>query len=473
MKMFTQLYRKWSGLSAFASLWCIAMLLLASGTAQAVPSFSRQTSMPCATCHTVFPELTPFGRAFKLNGYQTDALPQIKGSTPGDEEALLLNQLPPFSFMFQASYTKTSKALPDSGVAGANAQNGQVLIPQQASIFYAGRLAPNLGSFVQITYDPEAGAFHLDNTDIRYATQASVGSNAITYGATLNNNPTVQDPWNSTPAWQTPFDQTTSVGPVPNAVTWIDGKAASMGVGGLTAYAWVNSSIYGEVGFYKSAPQGFGGPLDSTTPGGFIDGTAPYWRLAYENQWDNSALSVGAYGLNVNVHPFGAPMGSDTDKYRDVALDAQYQYITDAHIVSVTSTYIKEDQTLTYSSSPAVGTAANLDNTLKTFRIGASYYYQRRYGGALGYFSTTGTADALLYPAGAPTVPYGITGSANGKPDSRGMIAEVDYIPWLNVKYVLQYVAYNKFNGGSSNYDGLGRNAHDNNTLYMLAWFAF
>jgi hypothetical protein len=38
----------------------------------AVPSFARQTGMACAACHTVFPELTPFGREFKLNGYVLD-----------------------------------------------------------------------------------------------------------------------------------------------------------------------------------------------------------------------------------------------------------------------------------------------------------------------------------------------------------------------------------------------------------------
>jgi hypothetical protein len=32
---------------------------------------------------------------------------------------------------------------------------------------------------------------------------------------------------------------------------------------------------------------------------------------------------------------------------------------------------------------------------------------------------------------------------------------------------------YNKFNGGSTNYDGSGRNAKDNNTLYLLGWINF
>lgn len=34
-------------------------------------------------------------------------------------------------------------------------------------------------------------------------------------------------------------------------------------------------------------------------------------------------------------------------------------------------------------------------------------------------------------------------------------------------------VAYNKFNGGTRNYDGFGRNTGDNNTLYLLTWVAF
>ena len=37
--------------------------------AQALPSYARQTGQQCAACHNGFPELTPYGRQFKLNGY--------------------------------------------------------------------------------------------------------------------------------------------------------------------------------------------------------------------------------------------------------------------------------------------------------------------------------------------------------------------------------------------------------------------
>ena len=63
--------------------------------------------------------------------------------------------------------------------------------------------------------------------------------------------------------------------------------------------------------------------------------------------------------------------------------------------------------------------------------------------------------------------------SANNRPDTRGFVAEVNYLPWLNTKFAVQYTSYDKFNGGSSNYDGVGRSAHDNNTLYLLMWLSY
>ena len=354
-------------------------------TSYAVPSFARQTGMACQVCHTVFPELTPFGRTFKLNGYQIDNLPQVQGITPSKDVTLLLNNIPPLSLMFQTSYTRTGTALPDSTMPESSAQNGQVLFPQQASIFYAGRVAPNLGSFIQITYDSASGTVHWDNTEIRYAKQVN---EHVTWGLTLNNNPTVQDVWNSTPAWQTPFDQKTSAAPSPGAATQIDGGLTGRGVFGLTGYVWLNHSIYGEIGLYRSSPQGFNvnglsGPLDSTA-GGAVTGAAPYWRVATERQWDKHSLAVGAYGMSTKISAAEQPIGSPADKFTDVAVDGQYQFIADTHIVSVQGTYIHENQSL--DQSFALGAAENPSNDLNTVRLGGSYYFRRTWGGAFGFF---------------------------------------------------------------------------------------
>ena len=54
------------GLLAIAT---IMLLGLGARPAQALPSYARQTGQQCAACHNGFPELTPYGRLFKLNGY--------------------------------------------------------------------------------------------------------------------------------------------------------------------------------------------------------------------------------------------------------------------------------------------------------------------------------------------------------------------------------------------------------------------
>jgi hypothetical protein len=52
-----------------ASTAAAFLLVGAPFAAQAVPSFARQTGMACEACHTVWPELTHFGRVFKANGF--------------------------------------------------------------------------------------------------------------------------------------------------------------------------------------------------------------------------------------------------------------------------------------------------------------------------------------------------------------------------------------------------------------------
>jgi len=151
----------------------------------------------------------------------------------------------------------------------------------------------------------------------------------------------------------------------------------------------------------------------------------------------------------------------------------QYQYVGDVHQVTVAGTHIHESMTL--DASFANGGAANPTNNLSTTRVWATYYYRRRIGGTVAYFSTTGSSDTALYPStvSLPGGNPGVIVSANGSPDTRGWIAEVNYLPWLNVKISAQYTAFSKFNGGGTNYDGVGRSASDNNTLYLLLWFAY
>src|ERR1700731_37784 len=164
---------------------CIATLsklgIVCTERANAVPSFSRQTGLACNVCHSNPPELTAFGRLFKLNGY---TMTDLKAdSTIGDHKDLKINKYIPFSAMFLIDDTFTQKDQP-------GAQNGNVEFPQAFSIFLAGMIAPHFGGMVQATYSHQSDHFGLDNTDFRYANHTKMGKKDLLYGVTLNNNPT-------------------------------------------------------------------------------------------------------------------------------------------------------------------------------------------------------------------------------------------------------------------------------------------
>jgi len=458
------------------------LAIMLSPAAQAVPSFARQTGLACAACHTVFPELTPFGRMFKAGGYTLDNLPQVQAVSSTRQEMLELAKTPALSIMAQVSYTTLKTRLPDvsNPAAPGLTQNGTAGFPQQLSLFYAGKIAPHFGAMAQLTYANDSGTIGIDNTDLRFAwVKILPHKQTLFYGISLNNNPTVQDLWNSTPAWGFPY-AASNAAVSPLAASQIDGSLAQE-VAGISAYAFWNESLYLEGGVYRSAKQGQlnvltgqAGPLDGSASN-VIEGAAPYWRAAYEYDWSANSLEVGLYGAEFKLFP-GSALGANTplqgpdNRFNDVAEDFQYQYIGEDNIFTAEGTRIHENMNLAASYAAAV--AANASDDLTTDRLWATYYYRRQIGGTLGWFSTTGSTDTGLYPAPAPGGP-GVVTSANGSPDTRGLIGEVNYLPWLNVKLSLQYTHYMKFNGAAGDYDGLGRSASDNDTLYLLLWFAY
>jgi hypothetical protein len=414
-----------------------------------IPSFSRQTGLACSACHTSFPQLNAFGRMFKLNGYTMTAAKTI------DQKGMLrLGGIPPFSMMILSSFSSTKKAVPDQ-------QNSSLAFPEQLSLFVGGAITPKIGTFLQLTYDPASGTIGMDNADIRYSNHATLGGHSVTWGLTLNNAPGVQDLWNSTPVWGFPFVGS-PVAPGPNAATLIDGTLGQA-VAGLGGYALWGNRLYTGVTFYRSAFQGGPFPVDGSAENA-IQGVAPYWRVALQHNITGGQVMVGGYGMMAHLVPSG--FTGTTDRYSDAAVDAQLDKTmpTGASFVAH-GTWIYEHRHL--PASVAAGAATTVNSNLSTARVDATYYTKSRLGLSAGLFSTTGDSDPLLYPAGD------VTGNANGSPNSTGYIAQVSFMPWLNTRLGLQYVGYTKFNGASTNYDGAGRNASDNNTLYIMTWLVF
>jgi hypothetical protein len=462
----------------------LALLLIAGfvGNASAVPSFARQTGQECIACHVSFPELTPYGRYFKLTGYTI-------GKTFVSSEGF---NYVPMAVMAQASVTNTRNnhaTDPETGDTVTVNQRNNSGVFSGGSLFLATRVNDYVGGFIQWTYDNLAttangtlgGHSGIDNTDLRVAGKYSSPGAAepdLIYGLTLNNNPTIQDPWNSTPAFGYPYTSAPLV-QTPAAATQIDGGLAQQ-VAGVGGYLWWKKMVYGELSVYRTANGAFSilrAGQDTNTDGGVAAvqrWNNPYWRFALSHDWGANSAMIGTYGMIVNRYPSNFYTSTATDRYRDIAVDAQYQYITDPQTFTAQATYINEKQSYnaSYAAVQETGegigagpTPENPTDTLKTFKLKGTYYYDRKYGGTLAYFSTTGSADAGL---------YGTDADGNARtPNSNGYVIELDYLPIQNVRLMFQYTGYNKFDGAKTNYDGNGRSASDNNTAFFNVWVAF
>src|SRR5208282_1277861 len=211
----------------------------------AVPSYARQTGLACSGCHYAPPELNPAGRRFKLLGYvdRADETKVVKADGSKKRAALDLLSSLPLSVMLETSFTSTKSPLPAS-------QNGSFEFPQDISLFLSGAWTSNIGSFLQVTYDTSDDHFTSDNTDIRFANKTTLGGKELVYGLDLNNNPTVEDLWNSTPAWGFPWIAS-DFAPTPAASPIINGLLAQ-DVAGFGGYAMWDSHIYLDAAVYRS-----------------------------------------------------------------------------------------------------------------------------------------------------------------------------------------------------------------------------
>ena len=90
-------------------------------------------------------------------------------------------------------------------------------------------------------------------------------------------------------------------------------------------------------------------------------------------------------------------------------------------------------------------------------------YWHNQVGFTVSPFVKWGTSDAAFY------------GTANGSPDSDGVMLQVDYTPFgdgdspfgsrFNMRVGVQYTAYDKFDGDT-------HGASDNNTVRLFLWVA-
>jgi hypothetical protein len=412
--------------------------------------------LPCSQCHVVAfgPALTAYGRQFKLNGYT------FSKQDGGIKVPLAATALTVFDSPNKASPTPSPYSNEDN------------LIVQDVSVFLAGRLAEHLGAFVKGTYFGVSRSAAWDSLDVRYARTLQLGGQSVVAGIDVNNQPTVQDLWSSTPAWSYPYVRS-ELAPAPNGGPVIRG-ALAQSVLGASAYAMINSQVYLEAGFYRGVSDKWLANLGNAGGSTHVSGAAPYVRLAFEQQKGPHYFQVGLLGFSVEQQPFSAT--SQTNRFTDYGVDGTYQFVAGGpHSIDAHVSWIHEHRNL--DASFATNNSDATSNSLDSVTADVSYAFRQTWVGSVGVFNTSGSTNHLLFAPGA------VFGSASGSPASRGYRLQVECVPfgkldsfanpWVNLRVGLQYTGYLRFNGGDSNYDGFGRSASDNNTLVLFAWLAF
>ena len=401
-----------------------ALSVAGVGEALALPSFARQTGESCDSCHVgaYGPQLTPHGMKFKIGGYT---------ESDGKDGHV------PLAAMVVGTFTQTKKAqIPAPNHFDEN--NNTVM--QELSGFLGGKLYKNVGAFAQATYSGVEEKTALDNVDLRYATETTLLGQQGIFGVSLNNSPTVQDPFNTLPAWRFPY-VSSDAAPAMEGETLFDTLAGT--VGGATAYAFLSNGFYAEIGDYQS-------PWHSAMKKVNIDaekkitGAAPYGRVAYFQDVRRYSYSAGIVGISASLRDFGAT--GPSDKYSDFGVDGHYQFLgTRKHIYSVNGSYIRESRTLD-TAEPA------MSQKLNALNLTGSYYFDKTYGATVHYFNTSSDESDLESS--------GVTMQADWTPFGK----EASWhAPWANVRVGLQYTMYNKLNGDSDN-------ASDSNTLVGFVW---
>jgi hypothetical protein len=437
------------------AVFLLMLALIWATRATAVPAYARQTGQACVGCHvgSFGPQLNAFGRQFKLLGYTLKAGDDFK---------------PPLSAMLVASYTHTAKdQSADAGPHDGKNNNSSL---QQLSIFAAGRFSEHIGTFSQITYSDINQLVALDNVDFRYAKPFSRGEHSGVFGISLNNNPGLSDLYHAQAAWRFPFISS-ELAPAPNAAVLSDGGLAQQVIGADAYLSW-DANLYASVGLYKTLSPAFLARINADY-GGSIRGAAPYWRLSWQPAFGDGEWAIGVAGLHARIAPESAE--NLTNDYDDVSVDAEFEKnIAENDVLTFTGNFTHERQRL--RNAFANDEADRINHTLNEMNLNASYYLAGTYGLTLGMFNISGTGDEQLF------VEENDSGSLLHAPNSRGEILQADWTPfgkadsyaqhWANLRCGLQFTHYEKFNGGKRNYDGFGRNAGHNNTLFLFVWTA-
>ncbi len=461
------LKERYVGRMMFAALVAALLAFGSPRGAYAIPSFARQTGLACASCHTVFPHLTPFGRYFKLHGYTITSAKLIKAlkvylendTTTVKHVALEISHIPMVSVRLasrwndQAGGNDLVPAGPvtagqgfissPAGYGGKDALN----LLSGSSVYIAGEITPNLGTFLEFGgVNDNGGGFGLGMLDVALVSpnMTVLGKNFV-YGIRAEDIMGAGDPSNTIGNWGL---TSTLMGLSTHNTLFDPGTAFEEG-GELFGMLgnFYTGGFYASVGAYRPDANQTGTSFvqGSLAGNGSLDGTDGaangYLRLSYylPQIASNLYTEIGTFGywgsLNMTAPAKALPGATENyvDNYSDYGFDLQAQYIGGKNLIELFSLFQDQRDGAFYGIDEFTGLPGNGEAVARQgFGVKADYYYD----------ATIGVYAKYLYQTSAQLKDMNVSGGIIG----------VSYFPWENVNLRLEETLYNTYNIGAAQY---------------------
>ncbi len=449
----------------FTIVCCFAVcLLMLAANASAIPSYSRQTGLSCSNCHTVYPNLTPFGRDFKLHGYINNTTQSISAHQSAADTAAQGRTTLEFPAVPMVSARISSRWNYQSGSDGGLVPHGVVSAGQGfisspdgygdkdilnylagSSIYIAGEISPHLGGFIEFSGpDDEGGTLGLGMFDVALvSSDKTIAGKNFVYGIRAEDALAAGDPSNSIGTW----GLTASLMGLSTQNTLFDPGTAFMEGGELFAMLgdFDRGGLYASVGVFRpTANQTGNGYVQGSVSdsGAFIgvNGVDGYARLSYYLPpiGKNTYTEIGAFGYFGKLNMIAAPAAGLSnpnyiDNYYDLGLDFQAQYIGEKHLVEFFALLQSQRDGAFYGIDAFTGLpGAGIAVARQGFGVKADYYYRNMIGTYVKYLYQTSNQIKDV--------------------NINGVVVGIGCFPWENVNLKLERTMFSTYNMGAAQY---------------------
>ena len=442
----------------------VALALAVPRTAKAIPSYSRQTGLSCATCHTVFPHLTPFGRDFKLHGYVSNNTQLISDHASTSDTASQGRTILEFPATPMVSARISSRWNYQQGGGNGLVPHGVVTAGQGfisspdgygdkdlldylagSSIYIAGEITPRLGSFIEFGGpDDEGGTVGLGMFDVALVSpDETVAGQNFVYGIRAEDALAAGDPSNTIGTW----GLTASLMGLSTHNTLFDPGTAFMEGGELFGMLgdFDGGGLYASVGVYRpTANQTANGYVQGAISGSGtfdgVNGVNSYVRVSYYLPpiGKNTYTEIGGFGyfgrLNMTASQAAVLVNLDyIDNYYNLGFDFQAQYIGNNNLIELFGLLQSQRDGAFYGVDGFTGLPGNgIAVSRQGFGVKADYYYN----------SLIGTYVKYLYQTSRQLKDMNVSGAIVG----------VGCFPWENVNLKLERTFFSTYNIGAAQY---------------------